>query len=258
VLRRVLDHPDVARRDLSSLYMVGGGGSPIAPELQAETRAKMPTIRSTLGVGYGLTEGCAFTTINAASELTSFPDSVGRPLPLVDVQIRDEAGQPLPDGEQGEVTVRGPLVMKGYFRDPEATAASLGPGRWLRTGDIGHMEGGRLYLSARRRDLILRGGENVYPAEVELRLEAHEGVHEVAVVGVDHAELGQEVAAIVVPREGAHLDPAELTRFVSQTLAYYKVPAHWEIRTEPLPRNATGKVLKHVLTGEAESTFLSE
>src|SRR5207245_9305198 len=108
--------------------------------------------------------------------------------------------------------------------------AAIGPGRWLRTGDLGRLEDGRLYLSARRQDLILRGGENVYPAEIEQRLELHPDVAEAAVVGVPHPELGQEVKAIVVPRPGAAADPAALARWVGQALAYFKVPAHWDIR----------------------------
>jgi acyl-CoA synthetase (AMP-forming)/AMP-acid ligase II len=106
-------------------------------------------------------------------------------------------------------------------------------------------------VNSRARDLILRGAENVYPAEIEQRLETHPDVAEAAVIGVEHPELGQEVKAIVVPRDGARLDPEVLRAFVAERLAYYKVPAHWEVRAEPLPRNATGKVLKHVLTGGA-------
>ena len=198
------------------------------------------------------------TTLNAGEELRLFPGSVGRPVPLVDLEIRDADGRALPEGADGEVCVRGALVMKEYFRDPEASAQALGPGRWLRTGDIGALRGGRLWLATRKRDLILRGGENVYPAEIEQRLQAHPDVAEAAVVGVAHEELGQEVKAVVVPRPGAALDPADLSRFVGETLAYFKVPAHYDVRPEPLPRNATGKILKHVLTGDAESPFVSE
>src|SRR5205823_5262948 len=124
-------------------------------------------------------------------ELAAHPTAVGRPLPTVALAIRDPDGRPLPDGEEGEVCIRSPLVMLGYFNHPEATAAALGPGRWLRTGDLGRLEDGRLYLSARRQDLILRGGENVYPAEIEQRLELHPDIAEAAVIGVPHPELGQ-------------------------------------------------------------------
>jgi acyl-CoA synthetase (AMP-forming)/AMP-acid ligase II len=152
--------------------------------------------------------------------------------------------------------------MKEYWRLPEATAESILPGRWLRTGDVGHLEEGYLYVNSRRRDLIIRGGENVYPAEIELCLEAHPAVREAAVVGVDHPELGQEVKAIVVAAEGAAPDEAalaaELARWVGERLAYFKVPSRWELRRDPLPRNATGKVLKSVLTAGAVNPFVEE
>jgi acyl-CoA synthetase (AMP-forming)/AMP-acid ligase II len=183
---------------------------------------------------------------------------VGRALPTIEVEIRDLEGKPLPEGEEGEIVLRGPLVMKEYWRRPRETAEVLAPGRWLRTGDIGRLEDGYLYVNSRRRDLILRGGENVYPAEIEQCLETHPEVREAAVVGVDHPELGQEVKAIVVPAGGGDVDFEALRRFVAERLAYFKVPAHWELRREPLPRNATGKVLKNVLTAGAMNPFLEE
>jgi acyl-CoA synthetase (AMP-forming)/AMP-acid ligase II len=148
--------------------------------------------------------------------------------------------------------------MIGYFNNEEANAENILPGRWIKTGDFGHLSHARLYLAARKRDLILRGGENVYPAEIENRLEAHPGIAEAAVHGIDHRTLGQEVKAVVVPKPGASLDVEEVRAFCAETLAYYKVPALVEIRSEPLPRNATGKVMKHVLTGEAENTMVEE
>jgi acyl-CoA synthetase (AMP-forming)/AMP-acid ligase II len=120
------------------------------------------------------------------------------------------------------------------------------------------MQDGYLYINSRARDMILRAAENIYPVEIEHRLEAHPGVAEAAVLGVDHPELGQEVKAIVVPRDGAALDPAALARWCAETLAPYKVPAHWELRHEPLPRNPAGKVLKNVLAGESENRFVEE
>jgi acyl-CoA synthetase (AMP-forming)/AMP-acid ligase II len=163
----------------------------------------VPQVRETMGVGYGLTEGCAFSTLNPGPELRAHPTSAGRPVPTVELEIRGEDGQPLPPGEDGDIHVRGPLVMLEYWQNPEATAAVIGPGRWLRTGDVGHLEDGRLYLCSRKRDLILRGGENVYPQEIEQRLEAHPQVAECAVVGVPDDELGQRVAAFVRVTEGA-------------------------------------------------------
>ena len=160
-----------------------------------------------MGLGYGLTESTALATLNSGAELEAHPESVGRPLPTISVEIRDPQGRALPEGDEGEVYIRGPLVMKEYWRNPEATAQTIVPGRWLRTGDIGRLVDGRLTIESRKRDLILRGAENVYPAEIELCLEAHPDVREAAVVGVDHPELGQEVKAIVVPAPGSALRP---------------------------------------------------
>ncbi len=258
LLHRVLNHPRVRAYDLSSLRIVGGGGSPIPERLQILGRELMPTIRQTLTVGYGLTEASAFSTLNPGVELTQHPDSSGRPVPTVEIEVRDATGRTLAAGSEGEIHIRGPMVMKEYFRNSEASAAALKAGRWLRTGDIGRLEGGRLFLVSRKRDLILRGGENVYPAEIEQRLEEHADIVEAAVFGVDHEELGQEVKAIVVAKPNARPTPEQLTRWVAETLAYYKVPAHWEVRREPLPRNATGKLLKHVLADHGASSFIEE
>ncbi len=258
MIYRIVNHPDVGKYDLSSLQNVGSGGAPVSRELQERMREAFPNIRGQMGMGYGLTESTALATLNFGEFLERYPDSVGKPLPTISVEIRDAHGVALPEGEEGEIHIHGPLVMKEYWGKPEATAETILPGRWLKTGDIGRLEDGRLYINSRRRDLILRGSENVYPVEIEQRLEARPDVAEVAVVGVPHVELGQEVKAIVVPAQGATLDTQELTRWVADALAYYKVPAHWEIRREPLPRNASGKVLKNVLTGDAENPFIEE
>ena len=211
-----------------------------------------------MGVGYGLTEGTAFATLNAGEELTDDPASVGRPVPIVDVEIRDEQGRPIGEGEEGEIHLRGPLVMREYWEDAEATKAVIKPGRWLNTGDVGRLRNGKLYIASRKRDLILRGGENVYPFEIEQRLEVHPAIAEAAVIGVDHEELGQEVKAIVVFEQGQELATEALQRWVADALAYYKVPSLWETRKEPLPRNATGKVLKNALRDAQDSMFIEE
>jgi acyl-CoA synthetase (AMP-forming)/AMP-acid ligase II len=261
MLHRVVNHPRASEYDLSSLRMMGGGGSPIPAALQERALALVPQVQQTMGVGYGLTEGCAFSTLNPGPELRAHPNSAGRPVPTVELQIRDESGQPLPEGVDGDIYVRGPLVMLEYFRNPEATAAVLSDERWLRTGDVGHLLGGHLYLASRKRDLILRGGENVYPIEIEQRLEAHPSVQECAIVGVPDEELGQRVAAYVrVTAEAAPASSeleADLRQWVQATLAYFKVPAEFRFVDTPLPRNATGKVLKHVLLG-AQSSFIEE
>jgi acyl-CoA synthetase (AMP-forming)/AMP-acid ligase II len=257
VLHRLVNHPDTGTYDLSSIRTVGGGGSPIAPALIERTREVFPNASPTMGLGYGQTECAALATMNNGRELVDFPMSAGRPLPTVDLEIRDPFDQALPDGTEGEVCLRGPMVMPGYWRRPAETAETIRDG-WLHTGDIGRMEGGRLYLASRKRDLILRGGENVYPVEIEKRIENHPDVDECAVIGVDHPELGQAVKAVVVPRPGRTLDAEALRAWAAAELAYYKVPEHWDLRVEPLPRNAAGKILKETLRTGVDSGFVEE
>jgi long-chain acyl-CoA synthetase len=259
LLHRMVNFPDAGKYDLSSIKTIGGGGSPVAPSLIERTRQVFPNARHNVGVGYGQTECAALATLNNGQELIDFPMSVGRPLPTVELEIRDPFGVALPEGEEGEVCVRGPMVMPGYWRRPEATADTITPDRWLRTGDIGRMEGGRLYLSSRKRDLIFRGGENVYPVEIEKRIEDHPDVEECAVIGVDHPELGQTVKAVVVPRPGHTIDVDAVKAWCAAELAYYKVPEHWEIRSGSLPRNAAGKIMKDVLRdARADTGFVEE
>jgi acyl-CoA synthetase (AMP-forming)/AMP-acid ligase II len=255
---RVVHHRDVAKYDLSSVTSVGSGGAPTSPELQEKIRATFPSARASFGLGYGLTECTALATLSYGEDLARHPHSAGRPLPTVKIEIRDSSGRVLPEGVTGEIHVQSPLVMAGYWRNPQASAQSILADRWLCTGDVGKLEDGRLYINSRARDLILRGAENIYPVEIEQCLEAHPDVLEAAVVGVDHEELGQEVKAIVVLRAGARATPERLSAWVADTLAAFKVPAHWELRSVALPRNATGKVLKNVLTGTAENPFVAE
>lgn len=259
---RVVFHPEVDKYDLSSLRGIGSGGAPTSPELLERIREVFPQACSGLGLGYGLTECTALATLIFGEELEAHPNSAGRPLPTVAIEIRDEEGKSLPEGCEGEIFIRSPLVMLEYWRRPEANAEALRSEGWLASGDWGRMDGGFLYINSRKRDLILRGAENVYPVEIEHRLAAHPDVNEVAVFGVDHPELGQEVKAIVVLENAVPVDPEALipvlSEWVAETLAYFKVPAHWEFRQEPLPRNAASKVMKHVLSGEAPNPFIEE
>jgi acyl-CoA synthetase (AMP-forming)/AMP-acid ligase II len=258
MLHRVVSHPALGDYDLSSLRSGGGGGSTFSPALQRRAKEALPNLRASMGVGYGQTECAALATLNSGEELNLFPESAGRPLPTVGLEIRDALGAALPDGEEGEIHLRGPMVMPGYWRRPDVNAATIGPGRWLNTGDIGQMEGGRLYLASRRRDLIIRGGENVYPVEIENRLEEHPAVAEVAVLPIEHEDLGQEVKAVVVFAAGASATPEELQAWCAEALAYFKIPAHFEIRSEPMPRNAAGKVVKQVLLDASAMQFVED
>jgi acyl-CoA synthetase (AMP-forming)/AMP-acid ligase II len=255
---RVLHHPEMGRFDLSSLRNLGTGGAPLSPAMQQRMREVAPTGSRAVALGYGLSESVAVATTIAGLELEEHPTSAGRVVPTHQVEIRDPDGKPLPEGQEGEIHIRSPYLMLEYWRDPAATRQALRPGRWLATGDIGRFEGGYLYINSRARDMILRNAENVYPIEIEHRLEAHPAVAEAAVVGVEHDVMGQEVKAIVVPAEGARVDPDELAAWVGETLAAYKVPSLWEVRREPLPRNASGKVLKNVLAGDAPNRFVED
>jgi acyl-CoA synthetase (AMP-forming)/AMP-acid ligase II len=245
---RLLEHGDLSRYDLSSLRSFALASAPSSPAFKARLRAALPFAEQALADSYGLTESSTAATVASPLDLAEAPDSVGRPIVTVQVEIRDEQGKPVAEGEEGEVCVRSPFVMLGYWNDPQATAAAIREDRWLHTGDIGVMEHGRLRLSSRRSDLILRGGENVYPVEVEAVLAEHPAVRESAVLGADHPDLGQEVAAVVVVEPGHEVTEQDLQDYVREHLAYYKVPSRWRLTTEPLPVNATGKVLRRELT----------
>jgi acyl-CoA synthetase (AMP-forming)/AMP-acid ligase II len=255
---RLLDHPDIGKYDLGSVRTLGSGGAPVSRDIQNRLMEAFPNAKGNFAVGYGLSETTGTGTLNFGEYLVARPDSVGWPLPTVEVAIRDPEGRPLPEGEEGEICIRGPLVMLEYWRNPEATAEAILPGRWLRTGDVGRLLDGYLYINSRARDMILRNAENVYPVEIEQRLEEHPSVSEAAVIGISHPEWGQEVKAIVVPAAGAAIDEAALAAHCSEVMANYKVPTAWEIRQQPLPRNAAGKVLKNVLSGEIGNAFIEE
>jgi acyl-CoA synthetase (AMP-forming)/AMP-acid ligase II len=253
---RFVNHPDVKKYDLSNITTIGSGGAPMAKELQDKIREVFPNASDSAALGYGSTECTALVSINFGDEFKQKPHSSGRPLPTMQIEIRDINGNNVRKNVDGEIFVRGPLVMLGYWQKPEETKNTVLEGRWLSTGDIGKIDDdGHIIINARARDMILRGSENIYPIEIELRLSAHPKVAEAAVVGVEHEELGQEVKAIVVPMPGMTLNTDELSTWVAEALAYFKVPAHWEIRNDNLPRNAVGKLLKHVLVGEATNPF---
>jgi acyl-CoA synthetase (AMP-forming)/AMP-acid ligase II len=241
---RLLEHGDLSDYDLSSLRSFALASAPSSPAFKDRLRRALPFAEQALADSYGLTETSTACTVASPLDLAEAPDSVGRPIISVQLEVRDESDHAVAEGVEGEVCVRSQFVMQGYWRDPDATAAAIRADRWLHTGDIGVIEQGRLRLSTRRSDLILRGGENVYPVEVEQVLAEHPLVRESAVFGVDHADLGQEVAAVVVVDDLTALTEDDLAKYIADNLAYYKVPTKWRLTTEPLPINATGKVAR--------------
>jgi acyl-CoA synthetase (AMP-forming)/AMP-acid ligase II len=250
---RVLDHPSFEKFDVSSIRTMGFGGGPTSPALRARIQKAFPGAAMTLSNGYGSSETVAAVSSNTGGEYEQFPTSAGRANPTCEIKIFDELGNEVPDGVEGEVHVRSAYNMLGYWRNDDATRATFKPGRWLATGDIGRYEDGMLFINSRARDMIIRSAENIYPIEIEQRLDAHPQVLESAVVGIDHPVHGQEVKAIVVVDPQTTVSPDALAAFAGETLASYKVPTVWELRHESLPRNATGKVLKTVLLGEVSA-----
>jgi long-chain acyl-CoA synthetase len=259
---RVVDDPRRHEFDLSSVRSIAYGGSPSAGELQRLVRQTFPNVQS-IGNAYGLTETSSVATINIGLDAVERPESVGRAMPVVSVKIVHPATataeiadvDALPTGEVGEICVSGPILMAGYWGKPVETAAVMARG-WLRTGDLGRVdEEGFVYVTDRAKDMIIRGGENVYCAEIENRLVEHPAVAEAAVVGVPHHSLGEEVRAIVRLEPGMTVGTDELKAWVAETLADFKVPAHVEVVDEDLPRNASGKLLKNLLRGGGEPTL---
>jgi acyl-CoA synthetase (AMP-forming)/AMP-acid ligase II len=252
---RLLRHPDLGSYDISSVMTVGSGGAVFPPELVRELHSRFPRVR--LGNGYGMSETVGLGTLTGGELFVTVPDSVGPAQPTVEVQIRDEYGAVLPQGQTGEIFLRSPSVFLGYWNDPAATRDALDEDRWYRTGDFGRIADGLLSLESRRRDLILRGGENVYPIEIENRLIEHPDIDDAAVIGVDHLELGQEIKSFVVPRPGSRLDAEQVRAWCAAALAAYKVPARVEFRTG-LPYNQTGKLMKQELEREERARASAE
>jgi long-chain acyl-CoA synthetase len=197
--------------------------------------------------GYGLSETSPVASFNHP-ERERKPGSIGTPISGVEMRVVDEAGEPLPLGDVGEIAIRGHNIMKGYWRKPDATANAIDADGWFRTGDIGRMdEDGYYSIVDRKKDLIIRGGYNVYPREVEEVLYEHPAVAEAAVIGMPHAELGEEVGAAVVLKPGASVTADELRAIVKAQVAAYKYPRRvWFV--EALPKGPTGKILKREIT----------
>ncbi len=253
IAMQILDHPDFKKFDTSSVKSVSYGGAPSPPELVRRIQATFPTGQP--GNGYGLTETSAAVCLNGGPDYVDKPDSCGPAMPVIEVAIvpegfeGDEPTPDLPKGPDvvGELWIKGPNVVRGYWKKPEATAKAFTKG-WLRSGDIARIdEEGFVFIVDRAKDMIIRGGENVYSVAVEAAIFEHPDVADCAVVGLPHTTLGEEVAAVIVLRPGHVLEAEEINRHVAHHLARYEVPTRIFFRAEPLPRNPQGKVLKREL-----------
>ncbi|OUS08079.1 hypothetical protein A9Q90_04785 [Gammaproteobacteria bacterium 54_18_T64] len=239
---QVLESAILADHDTSTIQSILFGGAPPAPELAARVKAAFPN--SSASNGYGLTETSALSTVNVGEDYIARPESVGLAAPICKIKIITSDRTECAAGEVGEICVKGPQVIKGYWNNPEATEKTI-VDNWLHTGDLGYVDSeGFLYVVDRIKDMLLRGGENIYCIEVESALFNHPDVIDAAVVGIPHPVLGEEVAAMVQLRPGANFEPQELQAHVAAQIAAFKVPVRIGQHHEPLPRNANGKIMK--------------
>ena len=244
---QLIEHPLREKYDLSSLQSVSYGGAPSAPELVRKIKETFP--KSSPGNGWGMTETCATVTNHGAEDYANRPDSCGPAVPVSDLEIRDPADgvTVLAPNQVGELWARGPQVVKLYWNKPEATAQTFVDG-WVRTGDLARVdEEGFCFIIDRAKDMLIRGGENIYCIEVENILYDHPAVMDAAVVGIPHRTLGEEPGAVVTLKQGASATEAELRAHVAEHLAAFKVPVQVKFWHETLPRNANGKILKNEL-----------
>ena len=243
--REFITHPDYPKYDTSCLLSVGGGGAQLQPDLVAKIDGAVATARP--NTGYGMTETSGIITSISGDFFVDKPASCGRAMPTFDVKVVDDDGNELPPGQPGELWVKGASVIKGYINRPDATASSIVDG-WLRTGDVARLdEQGFIYLVDRKKDMVLRGGENIYCAEVEAALHQHPGVAECSVFGVPDDRLGEEVGVAVLLAPDAGLDAQALRDHCAALIARHKIPRYIWLMDEALPRNASGKFLKREL-----------
>jgi long-chain acyl-CoA synthetase len=244
---QLIEHPARANYDLSSLESVSYGGAPAAPELVRRIVEAFP--KSQPGQGWGMTETCATVTSNGAEDYMNRPDSCGPAAAVAELKIVDpgDGVTELPVGELGELWAKGPMIVKGYWNKPEATAQTFVDG-WVRTGDLARLDQeGFCYIVDRAKDMLIRGGENIYCVEVENVLYDHPAVMDAAIVGIPHKTLGEEPGAVVTLKPGAEATEQELRAHVAGRLAAFKVPVKVKFWNETLPRNANGKILKNEL-----------
>jgi long-chain acyl-CoA synthetase len=252
MLRRVVHSEKVSKYDLSSLRGVSFGGAPTPPETIEKAREVLP-IEPSFAHAYGLTETHGVVTLNPGRALLDKPTSIGRPIPVLDIRLVDSDRAEVPDGALGELAIFGPTVTPGYWNVPHAENLE---GGWLYTGDVAYRDReGFLFVVDRASDMILRGGENVYCAEIENALAEHPEIEEAAVIGVPDPDLGERVKAVVRRVPGSELSERAVRAHVAAHLADFKVPEFVEFVSESLPRNPIGKILKNILRGAGGGAF---
>jgi len=245
----LMTHPDRDEYDLSSLKDITAGGAPRPVSHVERLREEFPDAQPALG--YGLTETNAVGCLNFWSNYAAKPGSTGRAAPLVDVAIIREDGKRLPDGEVGEIAIRSAANIKCYWRNPEATAALFTADGFVRTGDLGYLdEDGYLFIVDRKKDIIIRGGENISAAEVEAEVYACPAVAEVSVFGAPDERLGEVPIAIVLAKDGERLSEEQLRSFLDGRLAKFKIPQRIIFADEPLPKLGTGKIDRPALKAQ--------
>ena len=239
---QIIEHPEREKYDLSSLESVSYGGAPASTELVRRIVEVFP--KSAPGIGWGMTETTSTFTSNSAEDYRNRPESAGPCIPVCDMKIVGDSDQTMPPNTTGELWVRGPDVVRGYWNKPEATARAF-DGEWLKTGDLARIdEEGFLYIVDRKKDMLIRGGENIYCIEIEEVLYRHPAVTDAGVIGLPHRRLGEEPVAVVTLKAGMDASEDELRAFVGEHLAAFKVPVRIAFSGEPLPRNAPGKIMK--------------
>ena len=239
---QILEHPNRERYNLSTLESVAYGGAPASAELVRRIKQVFPT--ASPSSGWGMTETSATFTHHSGEDYVRKPDSAGPSIPVGELRIVGEQGETLPAGEVGELWAKGPHVVKGYWNKPEVSAETFTEG-WVKTGDLAYLDDeGWLYIVDRKKDMLIRGGENIYCTEVEGVLYEHPAVMDASVVGLPHKQLGEEPGAAVTLKAGAEASEEELRAFVAERLARFKVPVRILVLDETLPRNANGKILK--------------
>ncbi len=244
---RVATCPRLSEFDTSSVRVLAVGGAPVSPTVQAQLRSAFSASSVSLGMGYTSTEGVAVVASIGGAEYIANPTSTGRTTLTTEMELRDASGRAVADGEPGEVHVRTPYIMLGYWNDPEASAAVLKDGGWLAMGDIARFRDGLLHIDTRAGSMILVNAERVSPTEVEYILNEHPDVDEVAVFAVDDDLTGDAVCAVVHPVTGRSPEPVDLGQWCRGRLAHYKVPTRWHFADQPLPRTPSGKLVKAVL-----------